>query len=486
MPTSMSTLLSLDDTLRTFRRRVVLARALAALRTSVVALAGVVVFGVIALRLFDVHVAPEPLWLLALVIPLAFAAVRALRATPGREAFAAHLDRRGRGMGLLLSSIERDPGTWSDDLGQRLAAARAALPRVEPLGAVLAVAGSVAAVALLALLPQLDPTSGPRTGERAIASALESAREELELVQELELLAEEEAAALEQRLDDLEQKLTEQEAVGWSDVDSLVEAMREASEDAARGHEQVRARSSELATALASRAAEDRDRRELSALAARAQELGMFDGLPDDVRAALEALARRGGASDGQRADAAEGSGIDVANLDAERLRELAEALSDRGKVKLDHARDQLAQGVDADALRSLLDQQGEGTGPLGEPVPAMGDGWDPTPGEDGEGGLPGRGGLGRGRGDATLDHLGATEVDLTGMRAEKLPDGIAPPDRWDFAGIGRAEPEVAPERAGPGAAPAEAGGVGAASARRNLAPRHRDAVRRFFQGGGR
>ena len=475
---------ALETTLRRFRRRVVIVKALEVVRSGVLLLAGLAVFAVIALRLFDVQVAPTASWLSALLVPIGAGLLHALRATPGPMAFASHVDRRGHGTGLLLASIERDLGTWSEDAARRLAAAEKALPRVRPFGALTATVASVVGVGLLALLPQLDPPGGSGTGAAAIAGALESAREELDLVRELELVDEEAASQLEQRLDALEQRIDDEGAVGWSDVDAFVDAVREAGEESARGHEAVRARSAELASALASRDAEAQDRRELAALAARAQELGMFEGLPPDVRSALESLARRGGAGDGAAAGES-GGALDPDSLDAERIRDLARALAERGKVRLDHAKDKLAGRVDAEALQRLLDQEGAASGETDGPMQAQGEGWDPTPGEDGDG-QPGRGGLGRGRGDATLDHLGSTEVDLSGLRAEQLPDGVVPPDKWETAGIGRAEPEVSPEGARPGAARAPAGGPGSASARRDLAPRHRDAVRRFFEGGGR
>lgn len=475
---------ALETTLRRFRRRVVIVTALEVVRSGVLLLAGLAVFAVIALRLFDVQVAPTASWLLALLVPIGAGLLHALRATPGPMAFASHVDRRGHGTGLLLASIERDLGTWSEDAARRLAAAEKALPRVRPFGALTATVASVFGVGLLALLPQLDPPGGSGTGAAAIAGALESAREELDLVRELELVDEEAAAQLEQRLDALEQRIEDQEAVGWSDVDAFVDAVREAGEESARGHEAVRARSAELASALASRDADAQDRRELAALAARAQELGMFEGLPPDVRSALESLARRGGAGEGAAAGES-GGALDPDSLDAERIRDLARALAERGKVRLDHAKDKLAGRVDAEALQRLLDQECAASGETDGPMQAQGEGWDPTPGEDGDG-RPGRGGLGRGRGDATLDHLGSTEVDLSGLRAEQLPEGVAPPDKWDTAGIGRVEPEVSPEGARPGAPRAPSGGPGSASARRDLAPRHRDAVRRFFEGGGR
>jgi hypothetical protein len=144
-----------------------------------------------------------------------------------------------------------------------------------------------------------------------------------------------------------------------------------------------------------------------------------------------------------------------------------------------------------ADALRRMLEEQGllgpgSGASPGEAGVAGGPDGFDPTPGPDGDGG-PGRGGISRGRGDAALEFDGATGADLAGMRAERLPPGRTPPDRWDLAGVRRAEPESDPDRdPAAGASPAAAGSAGEVTFRRDLAPRHREAVRRFFGGGGR
>ena len=137
---------ALETTLRRFRRRVVIVKALEVVRSGVLLLAGLAVFAVIALRLFDVQVAPTASWLSALLVPIGAGLLHALRATPGPMAFASHVDRRGHGTGLLLASIERDLGTWSEDAARRLAAAEKALPRVGPFGALTATVASVVGV----------------------------------------------------------------------------------------------------------------------------------------------------------------------------------------------------------------------------------------------------------------------------------------------------------------------------------------------------
>ena len=104
-----------------------------------------------------------------------------------------------------------------------------------------------------------------------------------------------------------------------------------------------------------------------------------------------------------------------------------------------------------------------------------------PGPDGDGEGG---KGGVNRGRGDAALDYLGNSVVDTSGLTPERLPPGVAIPEKWMTIGVGRAQPRVDPENPTAGAGGAAAAGSGRTAWRRELAPRHRDAVRRFFGDG--
>ena len=95
-------------------------------------------------------------------------------------------------------------------------------------------------------------------------------------------------------------------------------------------------------------------------------------------------------------------------------------------------------------------------------------------------GGLPGRGGVTRGRGDAFLGMTGNTEGTTEAFQTQRLPPGGAPSREWARVGLSRGTPETNPVRdTGAGSAGAE--GSGEASWRRRLAPRHREAVKRFF-----
>ena len=95
-------------------------------------------------------------------------------------------------------------------------------------------------------------------------------------------------------------------------------------------------------------------------------------------------------------------------------------------------------------------------------------------------GSRPGNGGISRGRADAFLGLTNDTQGGTDAFQAERLPPGQAPSRSWARLGTSRGMPETNPVRdTGPGSAGAQ--GSGEASTRRRLAPRHREAVKRFF-----
>ncbi len=95
--------------------------------------------------------------------------------------------------------------------------------------------------------------------------------------------------------------------------------------------------------------------------------------------------------------------------------------------------------------------------------------------------GIPGAGGVSRGRGDAELTWGAETPGRLADFEAKLLPRA----ERLDLAsselsGIGFVAP--VPNAAGESAGTAEVeGSLGRSTFHRRLAPRHRDAVSRFF-----
>lgn len=468
------------------RRRALVAgwsRGTSALAVGAAAVLAVVVLGA---RVLDQPVVPRPWWAGVLLLLAGVAAVRAARRTPPAGAFAPQLDRRLGAEGLLLASLERDAAGWEPDVRARLKDAARRIPRPRLAGDALRVLLAAGGVALLALLPAPEPARVVSVA-RAIERALEAARDDLDLAAAAGLVDEREAEELLRRAEELRERLLAGDPVAWSDVDALAERIDSTGENALAGLRAVEAGAAALLQEIDARGLEPRDVGELGRLAQRALELGMLEGLSPELREALEQLGRQGGTEGAEGATDRGGAGLEPGALDPERLRQLAEALKEHGGRRIrEAARTARGERPGADELRRMLEEQGilgQG-GAGGEPGAAQGpDGFDPTPGPDGEGG-PGRGGINRGRGDAALQYYGDSDIDASGMRAERLPEGVIPPDRWDVASVGRAEPEAGPERpAGVGTGGATAGGPGDVTFRRDLAPRHRDAVRRFFGG---
>jgi len=98
-----------------------------------------------------------------------------------------------------------------------------------------------------------------------------------------------------------------------------------------------------------------------------------------------------------------------------------------------------------------------------------------------GDSNQPGRGGVSRGRADATLGFTGETPGRADVFEARELPPAeYLDPQASAVVGIGATAPEVDPEGESGGSL---TGGVsaGRASWKRRVAPRHRQAVQSFF-----
>jgi hypothetical protein len=214
--------------------------------------------------------------------------------------------------------------------------------------------------------------------------------------------------------------------------------------------------------------ASPRSEQRLGELLQRAMDLGLLDDLPPDLAEAL-AKGQQNAAGGGDP----QGMPDVLGQLDPSRLgltpeqtERLLQALAKNVQGRLGN----LAQcgRIPREELQDLGDILAErGRGDSGASQPN---------------GIPGRGGLDRGRADAPLHFTHETQGDKDELKAEKLPPGVGIPDEWQVLGVGRAEPEVDPRRASPAGGVAGAvDGTGQAAWQRRLAPRHRDAVRGFF-----
>ncbi|MBK8978823.1 MAG: hypothetical protein IPM29_23225 [Planctomycetes bacterium] len=431
------------------------------------------------------------------------AILRLGRGTLDDGAARALLDRRLGLRGLLLVADLPGAGAWRRDLDQRLRdAPQRARPRLQLGDPSLRLLGAAAFLTAIALLPPpaMDPSQA--SVGRALTVAVADTAVDVELALEQGAISEARGEELRRRAEALRERLRDGDPVAWSDVDALRDALRFEEESQRSGLDSIR---SSLESAVERAQGGDdpstaeQARQQAARLVDRAGELGLFEDLPPDLREAIERAAAGASGSresaQGQRRDSAEqgdangqpGAGLD---LDPEQLKRLARALSEAAGdrlARLPEDRPPLSPGELPD-LGELLAKEGL-LGGAGAPIPgaaelpgaAGGDGFDPTPGPDGDG-EPGRGGVNRGRADADLGLSGGSEIDTAALRPEKLAPGAAVPDRWQVVGAARANPQGDPERSaatlGAGAAQ---DGTGQATFRRSLAPRHRDAVRRFF-----
>jgi hypothetical protein len=432
--------------LAAFSRRVAAASFLAGAMQAVLVVSVGVVLAEIALRVLGLHLPPQPIWLVLLVPVLATGWWRQRRERLDGTVAAGHLDRRLGLQGLLLCAREGQvlEPAWSAHLQERLQALPAVLPRpqwkkllVLPMLALSLAVGTT-------LLPA-PPAQAERPQLQARTAELEKIAEQLRDLFARGDLPAESRSEIEQKVQELRQKVDAGEAPEWRDLDQLeqqlerAELLAAASREGKDGGGSGRERAGDIAQSPTPAA--------LAKAAAALAAAGLLDDMPAPLAAGLLA------------AQAADGT-FDPKALpqDAEGLKALAEAMAKAAGQSLGELAQQLPPGQLAD-LRALV----EGSGL--------------QPGEGEQEGV-GRGGIDRGPGHAALD---MTEDAQGGAeKALALPPGLAVPQQWVPIGDRRTEPTVQPEN-NTTAGGAGAGGMGGATWQLQLAPRHRAVVQRFF-----
>jgi len=409
-------------------------------------------------------------WGLAGLAPCAAgAAALAWRRTPSPRAVRAVLDRASRSGGLVMAEAEVALGPWASRVPAL--AVPAVHWRLKP--ATLALLAAVAFVVFSFAIPQrfVEITS---SRPLQVADEVAALAEQLQVLEEEQILAAEEARSLEQSLKQTaEQAAGEDPAKTWEALDHLQDAVRTAAAVAAEtalGQREAAGKAEALARALAA----ETDGLDAATLAAAMKELGDLlekaakDGPPLDDAALKEALA------DCQAGDLATAECMQL----ADRLAMAGEIL----KARL--LRLQAVNLIEIDALK-------------------LGDGWalDPADlialleGQGGDGmepdlliqawlaGVPGRGGISRGRADAPLIQGDASSADgLEFVETVLPPPTVADLKESHLLGVTLGAPSV--ESGGPGSggalAPSSAGAGGARTHR--VLPKHQPAVMRYFQ----
>jgi len=427
-----------------FSRRVAATSFLAGAMQAVLVVSSGVALLELALRCLGLHLAPRPIWAVLLVPVLAGGWWRQRRERLDATVAAGHLDRRLGLHGLLLCAREGQAlePAWSAHLHERLLALPAVLPRprwrkllVLPMLALLLAAG-------VSLLPAPPGAAEPPKLQARTAELDRIAEQLRDLFARGDLPAETQRE-IEQKVQELRQKVEAGEVPEWRDLDQLEQQLERAELLAAASREgnDGGGSGSERDGGLAKSPTPEALAKTAAALAA----AGLLDEMPAPLAAGLRA------------AQAADGS-FDPKALpqDAAGLRALAEAMAAAAGQSLGELAQRLPPEQLAD-LRALVEGQG-------------------LQGDDVEG--VGRGGVDRGPGHAALD---MTEDAQGGAEAAlALPPGVALPGEWVPVGDRRTEPVVQPEN-NPTAGSAGAGGMGGATWQLQLAPRHRAVVQRFF-----
>ncbi|MEM7582320.1 MAG: hypothetical protein AAF560_02985 [Acidobacteriota bacterium] len=401
-------------------------------------------------------------WGLLSLGPLAVVALaQGWRARPSRAAVRALLDRENHAGGLVMAAGETELERWRPRVASPQVPGLRARPAWGPLAA------GMAFVAGVAWMPVSPPgLEGNRTLE--IGDEVARLAQRVEALEDEGLLSEDEATTFEEALEELLSEASgEDPAKAWETLDHLQEradqAVDELAETALAESEQL-ASASQLAEALAD-AASSADPAELA-----------------QAVAELSALTSAA-ASDSRLLDAAAAGELKTsagAGLD-----EMLSAL-DRGKANLGDRLDRMASGgaLDVGGLMQAREALERGSQSLGEFLDA--NGLQASGSMLGKrAGVPGRGGVTRGRGDAPMRWRPEPLAEDGQFREQFLEAGAsARLADHRLLGLSLADPSRPGVEAAVGSAPGvdvEAVAGGGSAVTHPLLPRHRGAVRRFF-----
>ncbi|MCA9113615.1 MAG: hypothetical protein KDA79_00915 [Planctomycetaceae bacterium] len=417
------------------------------------------VFGTIVLtvRLGAAWLWPNVLWLGLAVVPvLALAWWKSREGRFTERESVALLDRRLGAGGLLMTLVETPDGRWS---GQLPAATRQwldSLPKVRPSRFFRTVLLPAAFAVGACFVPLREGRSGPHLESTVGQQAATDLESSLELLEDAQLIEKEEQEELREEIEQLaaetgSKPLTHEK---WETVDSLRERLQMKVAGASMSVSQAREAASLLGRALGEKG---------SLLTVEQQ-----DQLSKELLEALKKLSPDGSFS---------GAGGDLAS-------EL-QRLTKNGQLQL--PQDAAARQQMLDQLQDYLDQQEQKLAQLREKVGQGGQcegGQCQNPGGQkmANGNRPGRGGVTRGRGDADMTWGDESDRQGTKFKETILPPGFADQPGQMVLGESAREPEVDPAAvAARGEQRLSDPSAGRATWNRRLRPRHRQAVRNYF-----
>jgi hypothetical protein len=388
-------------------------------------------------RLFVPAAGPYLSWLLAApALAILPAAVISIRRAYRPEQVLAIVDALSGGDGSVLTLAERNDQAWSQ-APQIHRAAHIPLPRLRPWRRLAIVAPALAFLVVALLLPQRMAAAGVAPIADDVVAGLSTTLAELKAH---DLVTQQEEKQLEQEIERVRTAARERmDASAWEAADAVKEKMAAnaaAKQDAAKWAQQALAQYSAAGG----------------------------EGSPDsaanaELSRALEALAKSGA----------------LAGASAEIQKMLASGKLPGDAASLGKLAAALAQYLGN--VQSLGELRGfGGRDSRFDPAEFAAAGQS----EDGDG-LPGRGGINRGRADAELTYGQETQPGGR-FKAQALPPGyVRSPDDWAPVVNMPGAPIVAPEVGGRAASRAYADEGGQAAWRRTLAPRHQSAVKKYF-----
>ncbi|HXY36886.1 MAG TPA: hypothetical protein VEI07_21845 [Planctomycetaceae bacterium] len=413
---------------------------------------------------------PAVLWLSALAVPLTICAwAWSRRRDFSRRQAVALLDSRTGANGLLMTlcdtvDAEAPSGIRSEmaDNGwaERLAAWNpnwaTGLPRLRPVRAARRLWLPIVFVIGCCCVPLREARTESLRANFVGTQAAESLDQSLQELRESEVLDQKESQDLQQAIDKLkeETKTTPLTHESWEVVDSLRETMRVRAEESLMAASKARDALDRLAAdaqqSQSSLSAERRDQLEQEAMESlrKLSKNGRFSKASPELQKKLQQLMKDGKLSLPKDAKEREKTLSDLKKFLKDESEKLAKS---RGKSKEGDVDDD-AEGENSDTDRTERD------------------------------GKPGRGGVNRGRGDAKLTWGDEAETDGAKFKEIVLPPGTPDQPSKEIISQSATAPEVEPAASAPRAAGQAVGPeTGRQTWNRTLRPRHRAAVRNYF-----
>ena len=471
-------MLPMNRWIELFQRRVMLGEFLHRAADALAVFLFVFGTAVLTVRLLLPGLWPHVLWLAVGAVPVAVGAWWVARKKlQSRRETIAMLDKRLAAGGLLMTLAERPDTEWSQHLPQIKEMWRNALPRLFPKRFTSYLALPLLFAVAACFVPLREARATPLVPHAVAQNATQQLEELKAELDQAEILKEEDKQELEQEVAKLQQETKDTPLTheNWETVDALTERLQLRVDDAA-------AQNSKFQEAVAQLAKATRGEGEPLSPEAREQ-------LEQDVAEAVEMLTKKGANS----ADVAPGK----KGAGNKSLQDKLQRLMKEGKLKLPSDPQERQELLDE--LQDELNKEKQKLSELRKKCKACSQckGGCEKPGDgecDAEGqiakqgadkdGKPGRGGINRGRGDAEISFGDEADGKGTQFKEVILPPGFADKPKAEIVGVQLIAPTEEPAaNVAPGVPRQIDPSTGNTTWNRKLSPKHRNIVRKFFDG---